>query len=191
LFGGTGNSIPDFGDELTAVVSGNDLSDNTANSKTSFGFRIGVLGEPAPQQSSARVHALVQGNRIVGNTLGVTIDAGFPYRTVNGVCDPRTFSGEIHATFIGNTVAGSLLTPALVTFTRNQAALNPALLSLWQYLHNATFTIDDRDGTVANALIDHPAFDPFLGPCPADATHEPLGNTLIYNNLVVPNDRIF
>jgi hypothetical protein len=79
----------------------------------------------------------------------------------------------------------------LVTFTRNQAALNPTLLSLWQYLHNATFTIDDRDGTLANALINHPASDPFLGPCPADATHERLGNTLIYNNLVMPNGRNF
>jgi hypothetical protein len=173
------------------VVSGNDLSDKTANPKTSFGFRIGVPGEPAPQQSSARVHALVQGNRMVGNTLGVTIDAGFPYRTVNGVCDRRTFSGEIHVTFAGNTVAGSQLSQALVTFTRNQAALTFALLSLWQYLHGATFTIDDRDGTLANAWIDHPATDPFLGPCPGDATHEPLLNTLIYNGVEVPNDRNF
>ncbi len=184
--------IPELADELAATVRGNDLSENTANPRVSFGLRIGAPGLPtAPQQSSARVRALVQGNRIVGNALGVTIDAGFPYRAVNGVCDPRTFSGDIHATFIGNTVSGSLLTEALVTSTRAQATVNSAQLPLWQYLHNATFTIDDRDGTLAHASVNHPLSDPFVGPCPNDATHELLGNTVIYNGVVVPNGRNF
>jgi hypothetical protein len=78
-----------------------------------------------------------------------------------------------------------------VTFTRNTTALNPAQLPLYQYLHNATLTIYDRDETLATALIDHPASDPFIGPCPGDATDGPLGNTLIYNNQVVPNGRNF
>ena len=62
----------------------------------------------------------------------------------------------------------------------------PAQRPLWQYLHGATFSISDRDGTLADALIDHPAADPFVGPCPGDATREPLGNTLIYNGQVIP-----
>jgi hypothetical protein len=195
LLVGASNNIPELGDELNAVVRGNDLSNNSANPTFSFGFRIFILqrvpGAPGDSQSSARIDARVQGNRIVGNALGVTLDAGFPYRVFNGVCDPRVFSGDINVTLIGNTVAGSLLTQSLVTFTRNTTALNPAQLPLYQYLHNATFTIEDRDGALATALIDHPASDPFLGPCPGDATHEPLGNTLIYNNLVVPSGRNF
>jgi hypothetical protein len=189
---GASIDLPELGDELTAVVRGNDLSDNTARAGFSFGLRIAAPGGPTlGAQSSARVHALVEGNRIAGNALGVTLDAGFPSRLLNGACDPRTFSGDVDATFTGNTVTGSVLTQALVTFTRNQAALHQALLSQWQYLHGATFTIDDRDGTLANAWIDHPESDPFLGPCPGDATHELLGNTLIYNGAVVPNDRHF
>ena len=80
----------------------------------------------------------------------------------------------------------SVLTSALVTFTRHQAALNPSLLPQWQYLHGATYTITDRDGTLADAWIDHPAADPFLGPCPADASKEPLANVLVYNGGALP-----
>jgi hypothetical protein len=189
---GASSNIPELGDELTAIVRSNDLSENTTRPMFSFGLRIAAPGQPTiGTQSSARVHAVVEGNRIVGNALGVTIDAGFPYRLLNGVCDPRTFSGEVDATFIGNTLTGSVLTQALVTFTRNQAALDQALLPQWQYLHEATFTIDDRDGTLASAWIDHPPTDPFLGPCLYDATRELLGNTLSYNGVVVPNGRNF
>jgi hypothetical protein len=60
-------------------------------------------------------------------------------------------------------------------------------LDLWQYLHSATFEITDMDGTLADALIDHPDLDPFVGPCANDATHELLGNTLIYNGTVLPH----
>ncbi len=56
-----------------------------------------------------------------------------------------------------------MLTPDLVTFTRSTAALNAAMLPQWQYLHAATFEIADRDGILANAWIDHPQFDPFIG----------------------------
>jgi hypothetical protein len=76
-----------------------------------------------------------------------------------------------------------------VTFTRNTTALNSAQLPLWQYLHGATFNITDPDGTMTNAWIDHPATDPFLGPCLGDATNEPLDNDLTYNGVVIPNGR--
>ena len=65
------------------------------------------------------------------------------------------------------------------------------MLPQWQYLHAATFVITDRDGTLADAWIDHPEFDPFLGPCPGDAAHEPLVNVLIYNDAMLPNGRNF
>jgi hypothetical protein len=78
-----------------------------------------------------------------------------------------------------------------VTFTRNMAALTPSLLPEWQYLHGATFTIDDQDEILADAWIDHPATDPYLGLCPADAAHELLENLLIYNRRMLPNERNF
>ena len=192
LLNGASINLPDLGDQLEADVRGNDLSDNT-NSATGFGLRLFILrrdpGEPGDSQSSARIRAVVQGNRIVGNVLGVSIDAGFPHRRAGTLCDPRVFSGEINVSFADNTLAGSLLTPGLVTFTRNTAALSAAMLSQWQYLHAATFEIADRDGILANAWFDHPKSDPFIGPCAGDATHEPLENVLIYNGFPVLNDR--
>jgi hypothetical protein len=80
-------------------------------------------------------------------------------------------------------------TASLITFTRVQTALTPATAPLWQYLNGATFVISDPEGTMAEAWIDHPAAAPILGPCPGDATHEPLGNVLIYNDVAVPNGR--
>jgi hypothetical protein len=71
------------------------------------------------------------------------------------------------------------------------AALNPAVLGQWQYLHGATYTISDPNGALADAWIDHPETDPFLGPCAGDATNEALGNILIYNGAVLPYGRNF
>jgi hypothetical protein len=105
--------------------------------------------------------------------------------------DSRVYSGAIDLTLAGNTVTGSRLTPALVTFTRNAAALNPAVLAQWQYLHRATFTITDPQGALAAARIDHPETDPFLGPCPGDASNESLGNKLFYNRTLLPYGRNF
>jgi hypothetical protein len=193
LLNGGSFNIPELGDEVNAIVRDNDLSDNTGNQ--GFGLRAFVLrrdlGAPGDSQSSASVIALVQGNRMVGNRVAVYIDAGFPYRRVGTTCDSRVYSGLIYLRFEGNTLSGSLLRSGLVTFTRSLAALSPTTLPQWQYLHDASFTISDHDGILAGAWIDHPANDPFLGPCPADATHETLGNVLIYNGLVLPNGRNF
>ena len=130
-------------------------------------------------------------NRIAGNELGMSMDAGFPYRQAGATCDPRGFTGTIDLELKDNVLTGSLLAPALVTFTRNDAALDPGALSRWQYLHDATFAISDPQGTLADAWIDHPETDPFLGPCPGDATNEALGNTLRYNGADLPNGRNF
>jgi hypothetical protein len=193
LLNGASINIPELGDELNAIVRDNDLSENTGNQ--GFGFRAFILrrdlGAPGDSQSSASLSAVVQGNRIVGNRVGVYVDAGFPYRRVGTSCDSRVYSGGMDLRFAGNTLSESLLTPALITFTRSLAALTPALLPQFQYLHGATFTISDIDGVLAGAWIDHPDTDPFLGPCPADATREALGNVLIYNDQVLPNGRNF
>jgi hypothetical protein len=133
----------------------------------------------------------VQDNRIAGNRTGIVIDAGFPYRRVGTTCDERTFSGSVDLTLVDNTLTGSVLTPALVTFTRQTAARDPSTLSEWQYLHASTISISDRHGSLAGAWIDHPERDPFVGPCPADAEREVLGNTLLYNGVAVPNGRTF
>jgi hypothetical protein len=195
LLNGASINIPELGDALIADVRGNDLSDNTTTASFSSGLRLFLLrrdlGAPGDSQFSARIQALVQGNRIVGNLIGISIDAGFPYRRVGPLCDTRTYSGEIAVRLAGNTLAGNLLTSGLATFTRNTAALDPTMLARWQYLHRATITIADPDGSLADAWIDHPASDPFLGPCPDDVTHEPLENVLIYNGLPVSKGRNF
>ena len=193
LLNGASIDIPELGDELHAIVQDNDLSDNVGNQ--GFGLRLFVIRRDpnamGNSQSSARMDARAQGNRISGNRIGVMIDAGFPYRLFQGACDPRVYSGAIDLEFVGNTVTDSLVTPALITLTRNLAALNPSMLPQFQYLHDATFVISDRDGTLENAWIDHPATDPFIGACPGDPTHESLGNVLIYNGAVLPNSRNF
>jgi hypothetical protein len=117
----------------------------------------------------------------------VTIDAGFPFRRVGTTCDPRVYSGTFELELRGNTLSGSRFIPALIAFTRNQAALHQFPLDLWQYLHSATYDITDPDGTLADALIDHPEVDPFIGPCPNDAAYELLDNRLIYNGTVLPH----
>jgi hypothetical protein len=121
------------------------------------------------------------------------IDAGFPVRNrLASGCDERTFSGQLSLSLRSNSITGSLQRPALVTFTRGQVITNANPLGDWQYLHDATFTIDDPDLTLGEGLIDHPFADPFVndasngGACPADETAEPLANSLIYNGQVMP-----
>ena len=194
LLNGVSIGIPELGDELDAVIRDNDLSQNGLGTN-SFGLRLFVLrrdlGAPGDTQSASNIRALVQSNRLVGNLIGITVDAGFPYRRVGTLCDARVYTGTIDLTLQGNTLADSVLTPALVTFTRNTSALIPSMLPQWQYLHAAAFTITDPQGTLAGAWIDHPERDPFLGPCPEDAANEALGNILRYNDLVITNGRNF
>jgi hypothetical protein len=194
LLAGASFGIPELGDQLNATVRDNDLSGNTSSAQA-FGLRVFILrrdlGAPGDSQSSASVKALVQDNRLQGNRIGLLVDAGFPYRRVGSVCDSRVYSGTVDLTLAGNTLAGSTQTPALVTFTRSVSALTPSLLPQWQYLHTSTFAISDIDGILADAWIDHPASDPFIGPCPGDETNEPLGNELLYNGVTLPNGRNF
>lgn len=194
LLNGASINIPELGDQLNATVRDNDLSGNTAAGQ-GFGLRVFILrrdiGAPGDTQSSASVTARLMDNRIHGNRNGIVIDAGFPYRRVGTVCDSRPYSGTVDLELDGNSLESSLQTPALVTFTRNQSAVNPSLLPQWGYLHAAHFAITDKDGTLEDAWIDNPATDPFVGPCPGDTTNEPLGNVLLYNGVILPTGRNF
>jgi hypothetical protein len=188
---GSTSRVPETGDELDVLVRNNDLSENNRVAGFSFGLRIFTinrpLGTPGDTQSTGNVRATIEGNRIADNQIGVTIDAGFPFRRVGAICDPRVYSGRFDLELRGNALSGSLFIPALITFTRNQAALHQFPLDFWQYLHSAIYDITDEDGTLADALIDHAELDPFVGPCANDATHELLDNTLIYNGTVIPH----
>ena len=188
---GSTSRVPETGDQLDVLVRNNDLSENNRVAGFSFGLRIFTINRPlgvaGDTQSTGNVRATIQGNRIADNEIGVTIDAGFPFRRVGTTCDPRVYSGTFILEFRGNAVSGSRFIPALIAFTRNQPALHQVPLDFWQYLHAATYDITDPDGTLADALIDHPEVDPFLGLCPNDAAHELLDNTLIYNGALLPH----
>ena len=176
LLNGASFNIPELGNLLNAVVRDNDLSDNTG--MQGFGVRVFVLrrdpNAPGASQSSATVNGVVQNNRIAGNRVGIIIDAGFPYRLFQGVCDTRVYSGTINLQLSGNTLSDSLLRSGLITFTRQQAAQEPhdstLLRAQFQYLHGARFTILDQERILSEASIDHPARDPYpptnvLGTC--------------------------
>jgi hypothetical protein len=180
--------------ELTALVVNNDLSGNSFSSKISGGVRINAVRRPLPDaygQFEGNVSAVLQGNTIEGNQIGVMIDAGFPYRlgAENIGCDNRVFTATLSVRLRGNSFRGNLANNALVTFTRNSTATRTAERSSWQYLHGATITIDDVDNALAGFWFDHPANDPYLGPCVNDATHEELDNTLIFNGTEMPRVR--
>jgi hypothetical protein len=161
LLNGAGTGLPETDANLLDVdIQGNDLSGNTASPRFSFGIRIFVVrrdnGAIGASQADGNVVARIQGNRIVGNEIGLSIDAGFPYRQYRSVpapaplaCDTRIYTGSFDLSLRGNLVAGSLLTPALISFTRNSSSFNIATRGNWQYLHGATYTIDDPEGSLA------------------------------------------
>jgi len=191
IFSGATYGITEQGDELYVLVAGNDISENTASG--AYGLRFFVIRKDLPDtQSTGNVTALALGNRIVGNDIGFTADAGFPYRQANIppsttlVCDTRVYSGSLNLTLLGNTLSGSLLTNAVISFTRVTATLKPSQLPSWQYLHNGTYIINDPENSLAGYLKDDPETDPFVGGlCAADTTHELLNNTLIFNGVIV------
>jgi hypothetical protein len=193
LLAGSGTDVPEIADELDAVVEGNDLSDHQAPNGIAFGLRLMVIRrDPLTNpQSTGHVRASVRGNRLVNNQIAVEIDAGFPYRVLAGVCDPRTYSGSIEATFARNTVSGSTLTPALFSFTRSILATTPSMAPLWQYVHNSLISIADPDGSLAGFWKDHPTHDPIVGSCPNDLVAEPLFNRLFYNGAEVSTGRSY
>lgn len=189
FFGGlllNGGGINDASfDRLTAVVDGNDLSDNNINpvAGQGFGIRVAVVRHDPPNPGTfGNVTATVSNNRISNNNLGFSIEAGFPYRTFGGFPDPRLHNGTLYLFLEGNVVSGNLLTPALISFTRNTATFAPSQLTTqWKYLEHSTYYITDSDGDLNGYWFDHPASDPVDG--------RTLQNTLIINGVVIPNGR--
>jgi hypothetical protein len=182
-------SIPEPGDQMYAIVRNNDLS---LNSPDGFGIRVFMIRRTFPDaQSSGDVQALIQDNRIDGNYIGISIDAGFPFRQIGAgaarVCDTRVYSGRFHLNLLGNQISNSVRSPGLISFTRFSATLNPTQRPQWQYLHDADFTIVDPQEELAGSIVDNPALDPFVDSfCAADTTQEALGNSLRYNGRLVP-----
>ncbi|AMO23696.1 hypothetical protein GCM10027034_37060 [Ramlibacter solisilvae] len=186
---GTSDGTLYSGNQLNATVRNNDLS-GSAFSAQGFGLRITVKSQDDPIHDidNGHVTADVRDNRIVGNFTGIALDAGFTFRLIppdDNVCDPRSFTGTLDLTFRDNAVSGSTGFPTVISFTRLQTTLGipTAPLSRCQYLHGATYSIDDRGGVFAGAKFDHPATDPFIGPCAADLTNEPLNNVLTINGI--------
>jgi hypothetical protein len=185
-------SIPEPGDQMYAIVRNNDLSLNSSSSAAGFGIRVFMIRRTFPDaQSSGDVQALIQDNRIDGNYIGISIDAGFPFRQIGAgadkVCDTRVYSGRFHLNLLGNQISNSLRSPGVISFTRFNATLNPTQRPQWQYLHDADFTIVDPQEGLAGSIVDNPALDPFVDSfCAADTTPEALGNSLRYNGRLVP-----
>lgn len=195
LLSGPGVNLPasDNADLLIASVRDNDLSDSVATARTSFGLRVmgtrpNRNGAAGDTMDHGTVIALIAGNRIAGNEVGVVVDAGFPYRqarltpTLPLSCDPRRFDASFALVLRDNEVVGNRAAPALISFTRLTTSVNRAQLPSWQYLHGARTVIDDRGGDLAGYWLDHLEVDPFVGGlCADDATSEPLDNKLFYN----------
>lgn len=198
---GTSDGITEPGGQLYADVRDNDIRDSVPTGNGT-GIRIIVKGTETlvgggTGLSHGSVQALIRNNRITGNRVGISIDAGFSTRRnpapAADTCDERTFSGYMDLTLRKNQLSGSLLAPALITFTQAQTTRSvlegttPSFPTI-QFLHSATYNIIDPDGTLADAYILHPKTDPFVGPpCAADAEREELHNTLRINGVIVPN----
>lgn len=121
----------------------------------------------------------MSGNRTANNSFGATIDAGFPFRS-----GPRLWTATFGITFSGNTVFGNRNAPALITFTRNTAALGieGENLKKFKYLQDSVIDLSTR-GELDGYWFDHPAIDPIDG--------RVLNNTLIVNGVTIPNGRNF
>ena len=166
-------------DDVTADVSDNDVSDNNRYPTFSTGIRLFAIlpGIPAAQ-STGKLKATVTNNTITNNSFGVSIDAGFPFRT-----DTRLWSAKFQTTFFGNTIVASTTAAALITFTRNTTALSRKELKDYKYLQDSTIAITDWDGDLSGYWFDNPATDPMDGRI--------LNNKLTVNGVTIPNGRNF
>lgn len=188
LLNGSGTSLVEEADVLDATVRDNDIGENSGSPSFGYGIRIFVIRRDGPdRQTTGNVRATFTNNRVRHNKIGLVVDAGFPYRTVRGVPDPRLYSGSVDLSLRENTITGNVM-KALVTFTRSTAALNQSQLnpsatgSSYKYLQSATYRIVDPDGSLAGYRMDHPTTDP--------VDHRQLDNELWYNGRRVSNGRI-
>jgi len=194
LLNGSTDPTSPGGDTLAAVVSGNDLSENTSsNPLQGFGLRILAITIPTTDNrpTSGSVTATIFNNRIAHNNYGVVMDAGFAHRTLHSISDPRLYTGTFDLAFEHNVIGGNVRTPALITFTRSTAALNPvqlnpdcpgnATIGCFKYLERSLFDIRDATGELDGYWFDHPEIEPIDG--------RTLTNVLRINGNVIPNGR--
>ncbi len=166
-------------DTAVVEVSGNDLSNTNRSPLFSTGFRCFTFGPTRPlDQPSANVVVNVHGNTIKNNSFGVVIDAGFPRRLRPDGTPTVPLQGTFRGNFENNDVSDNIQTPALITFTRNTAALVPSELNRFKYLHDSTFELTYTGGQLDGYWFDHPFVDPFDGTV--------LNNTLTVNGVTIP-----
>jgi hypothetical protein len=137
-------------DSATALINGNDVSDNNKIPfiTTAISLAVTLPNIPA-RQVAGNISAIVTNNTIRNNALGVAIDAAFPFRN-----DPRLWTGNVRASFIGNSISGSKSAPVLITFTRTTAATQPSDPKYWKYLQDSTFTISDPNGDLLGHCVE-------------------------------------
>lgn len=170
-------------DSLTVTISENDLSNNTAMPGFSSGIRFFVIRRDPPDptgQSSGTMTAVISDNNITNNWFGVSIDAGFPYRTFQGTPDLRQYTGSLDLSFEGNQASGNVQS-AIITFERNTATLHPVQMdptkrpTSYKYLQSASYNVRYDDGSLDGYWLDHPVVDPI--------DRRILNNHLIVNGL--------
>lgn len=191
LLNGASILIPEHGDQLVADVRSNDLARNYFAAHLFIIFR--EPGLPGDTQETGNIQALLRGNIIRDTTAGVVIEAGYPYRELEGgACDPRNYSGSVDLSVEGNTLINNFYGNLWVTLTHwpgGVASTAPEFFAAWDYLHATRITIADPQGdfeqqndiTYGTIFYDNPARDPHVGSCAGDEDNERLGNVLRYN----------
>jgi hypothetical protein len=178
-------SAGDVLDSLSVTISENDLSNNTATPGFSSGIRFAVIRRDPPDptgQSSGMMTAVISDNNIMNNSFGVSIDAGFPYRTFQGTPDLRQYTGSLDLGFEGNQASGNVQS-AIITFERNTATLHPVQMdptkrpTSYKYLQSASYNVRYDDGSLDGYWLDHPVVDPI--------DRRILNNHLIVNGLEI------
>jgi hypothetical protein len=161
-------SAGDVLDSLSVTISENDLSNNTAMPGFSSGLRFFVIRRDPPYptgQSSGMMTAVISENNIMNNWFGVSIDAGFPYRTFQGTPDLRQYTGSLDLGFEGNQASGNVQS-AIISFERNTATLHSVQMdptkrpTSYKYLQSASYDIRYDDGSLDGYWFDHPVVDP-------------------------------
>jgi len=157
---------------LSAVVCGNDLSENNSfpNAQNanffSFGIRLFLILNTGNLNRSGSVTATVCNNTITNNSAGAVVDAGFSFRTQNSIFDPRLYTGRFKLTFANNRISRNIRTPAIISFTRFTASNNPAQLDpadraqSYKYLESAIYEITYSNGELDGYWFDHPETEP-------------------------------
>jgi hypothetical protein len=193
LSGSTLIGLPSPGGDggvLSAVVCGNDLSDNNFQPNSanpnffSFGLRVFLINNNN-DLTSGSVTATICNNRFRNNSAGVVMDAGFVYRSRNSTLDPRLYTGTFDLTFADNDLVGNIRTPALISFTRFTASNTPAQLNpvgtSYKYLERSVYDITYSNGELDGYWFDLPGTDPMDG--------RELKNVLRINGDEIPNGR--